>query len=62
MALIAPCRDCDKRDAECHSSCKEYRDFKAEWEKYRKWEKAHRPKPKTEWMRKWIRKQEHRGG
>jgi len=30
--MIAPCKDCEKRTAECHGKCPEYAEY-AEWMK-----------------------------
>ena len=57
-ALIPPCKGCEKRLPGCHGSCEAYKAFRVEWEKYKAWEKLVRPKPKTAWMLKWIRRKE----
>lgn len=30
MNFVAPCRDCDKHNERCHSSCEEYKAWRAE--------------------------------
>lgn len=40
--MIPPCKDCTKREVGCHSKCKAYHDWKADWDKYKVKEKAER--------------------
>lgn len=32
--MVTPCKDCTKRNASCHSSCKDYLGWKDEINKY----------------------------
>lgn len=34
--MKAPCKDCDRRTAECHAECREYKEFQKENEKIKK--------------------------
>lgn len=54
----SPCRDCQRRQVGCHGSCREYLAFREEWEKFRQWERANKPKEKSAWMKRWIRERE----
>ena len=35
MIRVCPCKDCDKRNADCHSICRAYKEWSKENEKMR---------------------------
>lgn len=35
--MISPCKDCNKRCTNCHSSCDSYKDWLAESKKQKEW-------------------------
>lgn len=56
------CIDCDHRSADCHADCKEYKDFKEQYEVYKAWL---RDQGRTQWLtaaRPWLREKYKKGG
>jgi len=47
--MINPCRNCNKRHIGCHSKCKEYIDWKAEWDKRKELERKYKEKENLAW-------------
>lgn len=47
--MFVQCRDCNKRQVGCHSSCEEYKRFVEEHEKLKRHAKEHEPPILTKW-------------
>jgi len=52
MMMINPCRNCTKRHIACHSKCKEYIAWKAEWNKRKEHENKQKEKEILLWRDK----------
>lgn len=50
--MINPCRNCTKRHIACHSKCKEYIAWKAEWDKRKEHENKQKEKENLLWRDK----------
>ena len=49
MIRINPCGDCTKRHIGCHSKCKEYISWRAEWDKRKELERKQKEKENLLW-------------
>lgn len=47
--MINPCKNCAKRHVACHSKCKEYKAWKAEWDKRKEHERKQKEKENISW-------------
>ena len=63
--MNAPCKNCPDRTPDCHSTCKDYKDYMIENEKIKAERRKHSRETDdffatSEWHRAWIRHQRKR--
>ena len=56
------CIDCDHRTADCHADCKDYQDFKEQYEVYKTWLRGQRSTQRLAGVRPWRKVKHNKGG
>ena len=56
------CIGCKKRHVNCHADCKDYQDFKEQYEVYKTWLRGQRSTQRLAGVRPWRKVKHNKGG